>query len=151
MAVATQVYISTCRQLVDASDQHWIEHQFDLALLDPPTPMFGTCDFCPYSEKRRELHIVDFKYGAGVWVNAKSNSQLKYYAVGAVLMINKPIARISMTVVQPRFAKGDPVRSTTISVVELAEWVDRADGPRPAALESDAPRVAWRLVPVLRS
>jgi hypothetical protein len=142
VATGVQMYIDTCRRIIDASDVHHIEQRFDLQALDPPAPMFGTCDFCAYSAKRRELNIVDLKFGKGVWVNAKNNRQLLYYAVGAVLAINKPVSTIVMTVVQPRYAKGDPVRTATIDLITLAEWsIELMDHAR-AALEPNAPTVA---------
>jgi hypothetical protein len=142
MAADVQIYLDTCTRLIDATDLHLIEHQFSLEKLSPPVPMFGTCDFLAYSRKRRELHVVDLKFGKGVWVAARDNPQLLYYAVGAALTIDEPVSTVTMTVVQPRFAKGDPVRTSTIDAIALVEWsfhlIDRAH----ATQEPDAPRTA---------
>ena len=113
-----------------------------MALLDPPVPMFGTADFFSYSKRRRELHLVDFKYGKGVWVAARNNPQLMYYALGAALLIEHPVSKISMTVVQPRFAKGDPVRTATVDAVELAEWSIELIARAHATQQPNAPTVA---------
>ena len=43
---------------------------------------FGTIDFLAATNKT--LHIIDFKYGLGVKVDATENSQLKIYALGAI-------------------------------------------------------------------
>jgi hypothetical protein len=141
MARFTQTYIDVCRRLMDACAFYRIEQQFSLEKLSPPVPMFGTADFIAYSSRRRELHVVDFKYGKGVWVSAKDNAQLHYYALGASLSIDEPVSSVTMTVVQPR-TSGDPVRTTSIDAIALAEWsftlLDRAY----ATQQPDAPLAA---------
>jgi hypothetical protein len=141
MASAVQIYIDVCRRLMDACTFYRIEQQFDLAPLHPPVPMFGTADFIAYSSRRRELHVVDFKFGKGVWVPTKGNAQLHYYALGASLSIDEPVSSMTMTIVQPRTG-GDPVRTTSIDAIALAEWsftlLDRAR----ATQQPDAPLAA---------
>jgi hypothetical protein len=142
MAAAVQMYVAVCRRLIDACDVHMIEQHITLGKLNPPVDMFGTADFIAYSRKRREVHVVDFKFGKGVWIATKNNPQLMYYALGAVLAIDEPVSSISMTIVQPRVAKSDPFRNITIDAVEMAEWslelLDRAH----AAMKPNAPAVA---------
>lgn len=104
--------------------------------------MFGTADFVSCSKRRRELNLVDFKYGKGVWVPARNNHQLMYYALNAALLIEHPVSKISMTVVQPRFAKGDPVRTATVDAVELVEWSIELLARAHATQRHDAPTVA---------
>ena len=139
MARYVGIYVGRCRHLIDTADIYKIEAQFDLDALRPPGPMFGTADFVGYFRRRQELHVVDLKYGKGVFVNARDNPQLRYYALGAALV--SPVATIVSTVVQPR-TKGDPIRSAIIDADELAEWavwlIDRAH----AALDPAAERVA---------
>lgn len=131
MVSGVQLYLDVCRRLIDSNDIHLIEHKFSLDALHPPVEMFGTADFIAYSRRRRELSIVDLKYGKGVWVAAKSNPQLLYYAIGAALAIDDPVSSVIVTIVQPRYGgSSDPIRSTTVDAIVLAEWsfvlIDRA-------------------------
>ena len=63
---------------------------------------FGTADCILISNDI--LHIIDFKYGKGVPVDAENNAQLLLYALGAYLAYEMifPISHIKMSIVQPR-------------------------------------------------
>lgn len=122
MSEGVQVYVDHCRRLMDSCDLHYIEHRINLEPLNPPVPMFGTADFIGYHARRRELHVADLKYGKGVWVAAKDNPQVKYYALGAALAIDAPVSKVIATIVQPRFGKGEPIRTIVLDAIELAEW-----------------------------
>jgi hypothetical protein len=63
---------------------------------------FGTADCILISNNI--LHIIDFKYGKGVPVDAENNAQLLLYALGAYLTYEMifPIEHIKMSIVQPR-------------------------------------------------
>ena len=63
---------------------------------------FGTADCILISNDT--LHIIDFKYGKGVPVDAENNAQLLLYALGAYLAYEMifPIEHIKMSIVQPR-------------------------------------------------
>jgi Protein of unknown function (DUF2800) len=141
MADFVQVHVDTCRRARADADVFLVEHQFTLDALSPPLPMFGTADCVIYSKSRRELQIIDLKYGKGVWVPARNNSQLKYYAIGACLAIDDPVSTIVMTVVQPRVS-GDPIRSATIGAIELVEWSFELLAAAAATQAPDAPLVA---------
>ena len=53
--------------------------------LDPWHPSgFGTADHVAIDEERKQIAVIDFKYGKGVKVNATANPQLRIYALGAV-------------------------------------------------------------------
>jgi len=141
MAADVQLYLDHCRRLIDLADFHLVEHQVSLEALKPPVPMFGTVDFAAYLGKYRELHIVDYKHGKGVWVGAKGNTQARYYGLGASLAIETPVSKVVATIIQPRFANAEPIRSVVIDAIELAEWsfelIERAKATR----EPDAPTV----------
>jgi hypothetical protein len=141
-AAGVQIYLDECRRVFDAADTFLIEHVVSLEQLNPPAAMFGTCDAIAYSRKRHELHIIDLKYGKGVWVSAKDNPQLLYYALGAVLALGEPVSRINMTIVQPRFAGGDPIRGATVDAIALSEWSFTLIDHARAALAPDASLVA---------
>ena len=50
------------------------------------------------------VHVIDFKYGKGVPVNADNNPQLMLYALGAYQAYRMlyPVSRAKLTIVQPR-------------------------------------------------
>jgi hypothetical protein len=148
MAEAVQVYLDYVRTLIPTgldkggSQPEWgIEEQFDLAPLNPPEPMFGTADFWQWSPEIRYLEVVDYKHGSGVFVQVEGNPQFLYYALGAVVKLNKKPKRIRVTVVQPRGA-GDPVRSwefdweTLVAfkrhLFDRAQLTQAVDAPRSA-------------------
>lgn len=58
---------------------------------------FGTADCLIVSDET--LHIIDFKYGLGVLVDAYENSQMECYALGALAIYESlyDIKEISMT------------------------------------------------------
>ena len=59
-----------------------IEQKLDFSCYVPDG--FGTGDTVIVSDG--ELHIIDFKYGQGVLVDAKDNPQMKLYALGALAL-----------------------------------------------------------------
>lgn len=118
-------YVEHCRALMARpGTQYWIEEQVSCAPLNPPAPMFGTCDFVAYDPRTRVLDVVDYKNGSGVVVEAKGNAQLRYYAIGAALQhTDLPIDQVNITVIQPNaFHKDGPVRTETLGLTDLLEW-----------------------------
>src|SRR5690606_5997904 len=61
-----------------------------------------------------------FKYGRG-YVDAKENTQLRYYATGAARLEDFTHAKVRTTIVQPR-SSGDAVRSEIIRMRDLVKW-----------------------------
>ena len=82
---------------------------------------FGTGDCVLIADGT--LHIVDFKYGRGVLVEAEDNPQMKLYALGALGIFDclYDIDTISMTIYQPRRAN---VSTFTLSRQELLDWAE---------------------------
>jgi hypothetical protein len=141
MADSVQIYVDHCRRLADSCDLHFIEHRISLELLSPPVPMYGTADFIGYYARRRELHAVDLKFGKGVWVAAKDNPQVRYYALGAALAIDGPVSKVVATIVQPRFGKAEPIRTVVLDAIELAEWSFELMKHAHATRDPEAPTV----------
>jgi hypothetical protein len=138
MAIA----ISTihCRRLMDTADQHWIEHSVSLESIEPPADMFGTLDFACYFSARHELHIVDLKFGSGIYVKAKDNPQLRYYALAAAATFDIPVSTVITTVVQPRFGgSSDPIRSAIVHAEDMAAFAIELLACASIAMRSDAP------------
>lgn len=91
---------------------------------------FGTCDCVMLHGD--ELSIIDLKYGTGVKVDAKDNSQLMLYALGVHNMFSViyDIKIIHLTIVQPRLGHFD---THTIGIDELLAFGERI---KPIALEA---------------
>lgn len=91
---------------------------------------FGTCD-CVMIHGN-ELSIIDLKYGTGVKVDAKDNSQLMLYALGVYNMFSViyDIKTIHLSIVQPRLGHFD---THTIGIDELLAFGERI---KPIALEA---------------
>ena len=91
------------------------------------TDGFGTGDCVIISDDK--LHIVDFKYGMGVLVEAEDNPQMKLYALGALELYDAlyDIQEVSMTIFQPR---RENVSTWTISVEALRDWAENELKPR---------------------
>ncbi|WP_394870339.1 DUF2800 domain-containing protein [Clostridium butyricum] len=96
-----------------------IEHRIDFS--NYVLEGFGTGDCIIISDGK--LHIIDFKYGLGVLVDAIENPQMKLYAVGAFDAFNSlyDIKEVSMSIFQPR---RENVSTWTISARELKDWAE---------------------------
>lgn len=92
---------------------------------------FGTLDDGRLNDGT--CYITDFKYGKGVQVFAKENSQLKLYALGVYLEYSYlyDIKEFVLCIFQPRL---DHIDKWTISIRDLLAWA--ANVARPAALEA---------------
>lgn len=69
------------------------------------------------------MHVIDFKYGEGVLVDARNNSQMMCYALGAINLLDNlyDISSVSMTIFQPR---RENVSTWTQDKFELFGWAD---------------------------
>ena len=94
-----------------------IEQRLDFSCWVPEG--FGTGDCLIVADKL--LHIIDFKYGQGVLVEAEENPQMMLYALGALRLFDSlyDITEVSMSIYQPR---RDNVSTWAISVDELNAW-----------------------------
>jgi RecB family exonuclease len=122
---AVQLFVDTVRALVDRGDRLLVEHRVDLSPLRPPVAMFGTADAIVLKRKPRQLHVLDFKFGEGVPVEAENNPQLRYYGLGALLALSadQVIDGVTLTVVQPRAPHpAGPVRREALLALELTAW-----------------------------
>lgn len=102
-----------------ADPQVLIEQRLDLTSYIPEA--FGTGDCIIVADGN--LHIIDFKYGQGVLVDAEENPQMKLYALGSLRLYDflYDIQTVSMTIFQPR---RENVSTWTIPVAELMEWAN---------------------------
>lgn len=96
-----------------------VEQKFDLSEYAPEC--FGTSDCVIIGE--RTLHVIDYKHGKGVMVEAEENPQMMLYALGALMRYRAiySIDRVVMTIVQPR-AQTDTVKEWETSAEALLIW-----------------------------
>ena len=102
-----------------------IEQKLDFSCYVPDG--FGTGDCLIVADKT--LHIIDFKYGLGVLVDAYENPQMMLYALGALRIFDSlyDIEKVSMSIFQPR---RENVRTWSIPVTELKQWADETLKPK---------------------
>lgn len=96
-----------------------IEQRLDFSCYVPEG--FGTGDCVIIAD--RTLHIIDFKYGQGVLVEAENNPQMMLYALGALAIYEclYDIEEVSLTIYQPR---RENISTWTISVEALKKWAE---------------------------
>lgn len=139
MADAVQMYLDHCRTLMVVDNcQTFLEERFSVDTVHPL--LFGTVDFAALHWIDRRLHVVDFKYGAGIAIDATENPQGRIYALGVIAELNlrrqfpfhdengntqkiEPIQDVTITIVQPRaYHEDGSIRSETLSLSELNDW-----------------------------
>ena len=131
MEECTDAYVDFVMEQYEAAKQVCedpvilIEQRLDFSCYVPDG--FGTGDCLIISDDR--LHIIDFKYGMGVLVEAEGNPQMKLYALGALAVYDAlyDIREVSMTIFQPR---RENVSTWTIPVEDLKAWAENELKPR---------------------
>lgn len=99
----------------------WIERRVSIPDVVDGDPLFGTADAIVYALDN-VLHVVDFKYGAGVVVDVQDNKQLLFYALGAMLSMDLPVDHVETHIVQPRTSAGTPTKSWRYSKDEVLSF-----------------------------
>lgn len=109
----------------DADTQVLIEQKLDFSCFVPDG--FGTGDCIIVSKGR--LHIIDFKYGQGVLVEAENNPQMKLYALGAIKQFGElyEIKKVKATIFQPR---RDNVSTWETTAAKLKRWAEKDLKPK---------------------
>lgn len=131
MEMYTDSYLEFVLEQIEIAKHHCadpfvlIEQRLDFSCYVPDG--FGTGDCLIVADKL--LHIIDFKYGLGVLVDAEDNPQMMLYALGALRLFDAlyDIDTVSMTIFQPR---RENVSTWTISVSELEEWAEKTLRPK---------------------
>lgn len=125
MVNAVAIYVDYLRDLAILDNQLMLEHKFDLQKLNPPAPMFGTSDCTCYVPHEFKLIVADYKHGAGVAVEVENNTQLMYYALGAMLELGKQkkVEEIEMVIIQPRAQHRDgPIRKWSCTRQDILKF-----------------------------
>lgn len=102
-----------------------VEQKIDFSKYVPEG--FGTADCIMISGDT--LHVIDFKYGKGVKVDAEANPQMRLYALGALEQfgIFYEIKKVKMTIIQPRL---DNISTDEIPTGLLLSWGDAVVKPQ---------------------
>lgn len=120
--------------------EHFIEQRVDFSPWTAPG-QFGTADFI--AVEGSTLHVVDYKHGAGVLVEADENVQAMCYALGALNDFGFlfEIDTLKIHIVQPRAkVAGEAVSTCTITAADLLLWAEEDLRPAAeAALDPGAP------------
>lgn len=140
MIDAVQIYVDHVRSIA-GDNQIGIEVKFDLSWLHPG--MFGTNDAC-VAEEFGDLHVFDYKHGAGVPVEVVNNPQLLYYGIGRAYDRERnewgDFENVHLHIVQPRCHHPDgPIRTWTVSMDFLKDF---SDVLKRGAIATEAPDAA---------
>lgn len=97
---------------------------------------WGTADAVIIYKDR--IRVIDVKYGAGQRVSAIENSQLMFYGLGGLSLVEDPLSihEITMTIWQPRM---DNISDFTMTRTELVKWREDIIPRAQLALSEDAP------------
>lgn len=146
MVEGVQFYLDDCAADEQPGDLTWTEMPLLSALQKIHPELGGTADRVRWRPSARHLRVTDFKFGAGVFVDATGNKQMKLYALGALLEAGVKAKTVEVRVVQPRYEQADALaRSFEFDAVDLLDFAaDILDAIR-AAEAPDAPLVpgAW--------
>ena len=106
--------------------------------------IYGTLDYAAVLPSTKTLYIIDYKYGAGIDVDAYKNPQLIAYALGMLEHIKDSygydlkIEKVILGVVQPRIFIGKKVKSWETTPEELLSFFYKHIDPAvTSALYSD--------------
>lgn len=129
-----EVYFDACSWLPGS---HYIETKIYYTEITPIRKQGGTADHVACSYQR--MVITDLKYGKGVQVFAKDNSQALLYALGFFYEWDflYDFQTIELRICQPRL---DHFDTWTVSRDELMEFAERAKVRAHLAWQLDAPR-----------
>ena len=111
-------YVLYVRSQIGDGDTPLFEQRVDFSDWVPDG--FGTADVVILS--KRAIRVIDLKFGKGIPVNAKDNSQLRLYGLGAYAKFKEEypeIEEISYTIHQPRL---DSISTDKTTVHKLIDW-----------------------------
>lgn len=120
-----------------------VEQKCDLPTFEPD--QYGTSDIVIVEPEGR-LEVIDYKYGAGIPVFPKENSQLIYYGIGSAHKLGYRFRSVRLTIVQPRrpiVSSKDPkasmfIRSWDTDVATLKAWLEKFEDGMAAAKKPGA-------------
>lgn len=129
MEHCTDIYLDTAKEIAlgfPEAPYVALEQRVDFSAWVPEG--FGTADCIIIGSGI--LHVIDYKHGRGVAVEAQDNPQLMLYALGAWQRYRAlyPIHTLRWTIVQPR--NGGVSEPQERSVEDLTKWAEDIVAPR---------------------
>lgn len=124
-------YIKSIMLACDVTPVVLIEKQVDFSRYAPEG--FGTADCLILAGDT--LHVIDYKHGKGVVVDADHNPQMMLYALGAMdeLSLLYRFKSVHMVIVQPR---ANNISEFTMTADELRDWGESVVKPKAEAAVS---------------
>jgi len=113
-------YVLYVRSQIGEADTPLFEQRVDYSDWAPDG--FGTADVVILSQHK--VRVIDLKFGKGIPVSAKDNSQLRLYALGAWSKFKDEfpdIKEVEYTIVQPRL---DSITTDGTSLARLLDWAN---------------------------
>lgn len=113
-------YVLYVRSQIGEGDRPLFEQRVDYSDWAPDG--FGTADVVVLSQYK--IRVIDLKFGKGIPVEAKDNSQLRLYALGAWNKFKEEypdVKEVEYTIVQPRL---DSITTDSTSLARLVEWAN---------------------------
>ena len=142
MVAAVNVYVAEVQRRTTGASWSALETRVCLddywpAGTGPAVSAFGTADLIAYHGTTLHLDVLDYKNGAGVFVDVTDNPQLMYYAAGALREVPGPVVTIDLTIVQPNVRGAEKVRTYRTTALDVLMWVD--DVLKPTVVEAMTP------------
>jgi len=122
MVDAIRTYMQAVDGDMQPGDELWTEMPLLQALQSVDKDLGGTADHVRYRPSTKDLRVFDFKFGSGMYVDVDANEQMMMYALGVMLQIKKPVANVTVTVVQPRYEAAAPVRDYSFKGVDILDF-----------------------------
>lgn len=113
-------YVLYVRSQIGEGDRPLFEQRVDYSDWAPDG--FGTADVVILSKHR--VRVIDLKFGKGIAVEAKDNTQLRLYALGAWSKFQEEypdIQEVEYTIVQPRL---ESITTDGTSLTKLLDWAN---------------------------
>jgi CRISPR/Cas system-associated exonuclease Cas4 (RecB family) len=119
MIIGAEIYVNFIADLYDKSvDKIEVETRLTLEHIHPD--MFGTAD-CVLIKANGHVHVIDYKFGTFP-VKAKENSQMIYYALGAIKKMDTTPTACTITIIQPRSSDGEQIKSWDFPKDQFEVW-----------------------------
>lgn len=113
-------YVLYVRSQIGDGDTPLFEQRVDFSDWVPDG--FGTADVIILS--KHKVRVIDLKFGKGIAVDAKGNTQLRLYALGAYSKFQDQypdIREVEYTIHQPRL---DSITTDSLSLNRLLDWAN---------------------------
>lgn len=113
-------YVLYVRSQIGEGDVPLFEQRVDFSDFVPDG--FGTADVVILS--KHKIRVIDLKFGKGIPIEAKDNSQLRLYALGAYCKFKEEypdLKEVEYTIHQPRLGS---ITSDGTSVARLVDWAN---------------------------